>query len=41
MVDASAGDADDVEDCPVRCHPIEMHLAVDDDGIRLETGGEA
>ena len=32
LVDASAGGADYVEDCPVCCRPIEMHLRVDDDG---------
>ena len=26
FVDASSGDADYVEDCPVCCRPIEMHL---------------
>ena len=26
LVDASSGDADYVEDCPVCCRPIEMHL---------------
>ncbi len=40
LVDASVGDADYVEDCPVCCRPIEMHLAVDDDGIRLDAGRE-
>jgi hypothetical protein len=32
LVDGSAGDADYVEDCPVCCRPIEMHLQVGDDG---------
>ena len=36
LVDASGGDADYVEDCPVCCRPIEMHLQVGDDG---EVGG--
>jgi len=40
LVDASVGDADYIEDCPVCCRPIEMHLAVDDDGIRLDAGRE-
>jgi hypothetical protein len=26
LVDASAGSADYVEDCPVCCRPIELHL---------------
>lgn len=30
-VDSSAGDADYVEDCPVCCRPIVMHLEVDGD----------
>ena len=32
LVDASAGDADYVEDCPVCCRPIEMHLNLDASG---------
>jgi hypothetical protein len=32
FVDASAGDAAYVEDCPVCCRPIEMTLRVGDDG---------
>jgi hypothetical protein len=32
LVDASAGDAAYVEDCPVCCRPIEMTLRVGDDG---------
>jgi hypothetical protein len=32
IVDASGGDADYIEDCPVCCRPIEMHLQVGDDG---------
>lgn len=32
VVDASAGDADYVEDCPVCCRPITMHLRTDGDG---------
>lgn len=38
LVDASSGAADYVEDCPVCCRPIEMHLTVDDDEIRLRGG---
>ena len=32
LVDASAGDADYVEDCPVCCRPIRMRLQAGDDG---------
>jgi hypothetical protein len=32
VVDTSAGDADYIEDCPVCCRPIHMHLNVDDNG---------
>jgi hypothetical protein len=32
VVDASAGDAEYVEDCPVCCRPIEMRLQVGHDG---------
>jgi hypothetical protein len=32
LVDASAGDADYVEDCPVCCRPIELHLRTGADG---------
>jgi hypothetical protein len=32
MVDASAGAAEYVEDCPVCCRPIEMRLQVGQDG---------
>jgi hypothetical protein len=32
LADASAGDADYVEDCPVCCRPIEMRLQVGADG---------
>lgn len=41
LVDASAGDADYVEDCPVCCHPIEMQLSVVDDGFRLDADRES
>lgn len=34
-IDPGAGTADYIEDCPVCCRPITMHLAVDDDGIAL------
>lgn len=32
LADPSAGDADYVEDCPVCCRPISMHVEVDGDG---------
>ncbi len=32
LADTSGGDADYVEDCPVCCRPIELHLRVDDEG---------
>ncbi len=35
LVDASAGDAHYVEDCPVCCRPIELHLRLDDEGAPL------
>lgn len=34
-VDASAGTAEYVEDCPVCCRPIEMRLVVEADDFRL------
>ncbi|MDR6991007.1 CPXCG motif-containing cysteine-rich protein [Luteimonas sp. 3794] len=40
LVDASAGDADYIEDCPVCCRPIEMHLSIDEDGTHLAAGRE-
>ena len=36
LVDASAGEADYIEDCPVCCRPIELHLQVDDESTHLE-----
>lgn len=30
LIDASAGSQDYVEDCPVCCRPISMHLMADD-----------
>lgn len=32
LADVSAGDADYVEDCPVCCRPIAMHLQLGADG---------
>ena len=32
LVDASEGGADYVEDCPVCCRPINMHLRTGEDG---------
>lgn len=34
-IDASGGDADYTEDCPVCCRPIAMHLQGDDDEAEL------
>jgi hypothetical protein len=28
----SAGSHDIIEDCPVCCHPIELHVTIDRDG---------
>lgn len=33
MVDASGGDADYIEDCPVCCRPIAMRLRLRDAGV--------
>ena len=39
IVDASGGDADYIEDCPVCCRPIALHLRADgEDGPGLEAG---
>jgi C4-type Zn-finger protein len=32
LVDGSGGDAEYVEDCPVCCRPITLHLSIGDDG---------
>ncbi|MCL1635444.1 CPXCG motif-containing cysteine-rich protein [Luteimonas sp. SX5] len=32
LVDASAGDAAYIEDCPVCCRPIALHLRLDEEG---------
>ena len=32
LVDASAGDADYIEDCPVCCRPIALHLRAGEQG---------
>lgn len=32
LVDASAGESDYIEDCPVCCRPIELHLRTGSDG---------
>ena len=36
VVDGSGGDADYVEDCPVCCRPITLHLSTDGDDITLD-----
>jgi hypothetical protein len=38
LVDVSSGDAEYVEDCPVCCRPISMHLRMDADGSLLDLG---
>lgn len=39
VVDASGGDADYIEDCPVCCRPIALLLRADgEDGPGLEAG---
>jgi hypothetical protein len=35
-VDTSAGSAEYVEDCPVCCHPMQVRVDVDADGLRVE-----
>lgn len=32
LVDTSAGEAEYIEDCPVCCRPISLHLRTGDDG---------
>ncbi|MEO8742570.1 MAG: CPXCG motif-containing cysteine-rich protein [Lysobacteraceae bacterium] len=32
LVDASAGDAEYIEDCPVCCRPITLRMSIDDEG---------
>jgi len=36
LVDASGGDAEYVEDCPVCCRPITLRLSTDGDDITLD-----
>jgi len=36
VVDASAGDADYVEDCPVCCRPITLHLSTGGGEVALD-----
>ena len=41
MVDASAGEAAYVEDCPVCCRPNVVHVEIDEDGdVRVWAQGE-
>ena len=42
VVDESAGDATYVEDCPVCCRPMQVHVEVDGEAVsvRLRTGDE-
>jgi hypothetical protein len=36
VVDASAGNAEYVEDCPVCCRPINLQLTADGDDVSLD-----
>jgi len=36
IVDASGGNAQYVEDCPVCCRPITLHLSTDGDDVTLD-----
>ncbi|HEV2606868.1 MAG TPA: CPXCG motif-containing cysteine-rich protein [Xanthomonadaceae bacterium] len=36
LVDASGGDAEYVEDCPVCCRPIRLQLSTDGDDVTLD-----
>jgi hypothetical protein len=36
VVDASAGSAEYVEDCPVCCRPINLQLTADGDDVSLD-----
>lgn len=42
LADASGGDADYVEDCPVCCRPITMHLraGADEEAPGLDADGD-
>jgi hypothetical protein len=40
LIDASEGQTDYVEDCPVCCRPISMHVEVDGDGEVSGFGSE-
>jgi hypothetical protein len=40
LIDASEGQTDYVEDCPVCCRPINMHVEVDGDGEVSGFGSE-
>ena len=42
LLDASAGDAAYVEDCPVCCRPMQVGVEVDDGAVsvRVRTGDE-
>lgn len=41
-VDATAGNADYVEDCPVCCRPMQVSVVVEDESpsVRVKTGDE-
>lgn len=42
LVDTSAGSASYVEDCPVCCHPMQVHVKVEggDLAVDVKTGDE-
>jgi len=40
LVDASGGAADYIEDCPVCCRPMVIHVAVDEEG-EISVWGES
>ena len=41
VVDTSEGDANYIEDCPVCCRPIELHLSIDGDDFSLDADRDA
>lgn len=38
LIDGGEASGDYIEDCPVCCRPITMHLDVDGDAVRLDGG---
>lgn len=41
IVDATSGDADYIEDCPVCCRPIEFRLTTDGEDFSLDADRDA